>query len=79
MDEYLMWCPNCKDQYEAIKLNPDFECINCHNVYDMEDGRVINVTDAKRYQQEFQGAKVAGMIPEKEFEGDREQMRRERW
>lgn len=81
MGKYLIQCPICEgDQYPAHKTyDNEFMCHNCNTIFSEGDIVLINIEDVERYKMEFRGAKIAGMIPEKEFIGDREQMKAERW
>ena len=77
-DRWVISCISCDDQREAYYNPEDYglTCVVCGRTYYGDDTTAINLTEAEYYHQSFRGAKVAGMIPEKEFEGDREQMKR---
>lgn len=79
IESWLIECTFCEQEREADYKNGDFICRKCGKAHDAGDTSAYNPAEAKYYRNLYQGAKIAGMIPDPEFEGDREQMRRERW
>lgn len=77
--DWVLVCPNC-DRESAVDMGEDysFTCPYCDTVYGSEDGFAYNRNEVENYRRSYMGAKIAGMIPEKEFEGDREQRETER-
>lgn len=82
MDTYSVNCAECEDRHEATYIGRGlWVCNNCRTSYDEESGQIVNETTANYYRSLFNGAKIAGIIPEREWfrKGDKEQMRHERW
>ncbi len=79
--DWIIQCRFCQIEREAtynVNLG-EFTCTKCGAVHDEEDTTVFNKEEALYYSKLFLGAKVAGMMEEPEFKGDKEQQRRERW
>lgn len=77
---WIIGCRKCDVEGPASRLEDfTFRCHNCGTIWEEEGTSVYNVLDVTHYKALYHGAKIAGMIPELEFEGDREQQRRERW
>jgi ribosomal protein L37AE/L43A len=81
MDKYSVNCSQCEEEGPATMLEEYiWQCDNCGTTYDEESGRIVNETEKAYYSALYIGAKVAGILnTEPEFQGDKEQMRTERW
>ena len=49
-----------------------FMCMNCYAAFDPDQISIVDLDEAEKYKQEFEGAKIAGMLSEPEFEGDKD-------
>lgn len=77
---WIIGCRKCDTEGPASRLEDyTFRCLNCNTIWEEESASIYNVAEANHFKNLYRGAKIAGMIPELEFEGDREQQRRERW
>lgn len=71
-DKWFFTCRNCGDEREAIYENAQFMCTVCGKIHDEEDVTdAYNPAEVERYYQEFKGAKIAGMIDEKDVPRER--------
>lgn len=60
-------CHECDKVVDLIEVtNDDFQCPSCGTMYHSEDG-VIDVELAKDMYKLYQGAKLAGLIEDKEL------------
>jgi len=81
VSNYRIECPACGGYYPARKMvDGGYMCLNCYSAFEQTGELIVVDLDVvEKYRKEFIGAKIAGMIKEKEFEGDREQMKQEKW
>lgn len=78
-DIWIIFCRDCEEERQAEKVDGGYKCNTCRKTWDEEDVAAYNPLIVELYRQQYYGAKTAGMIKESEFEGDYEQMQRERW